>query len=195
MENQYSYYEQGSTDANGYYQGYHTDQNSTGGRPPKRKKRIPKLLTVVGCGILFGIVASATFLSVNVFGSRLLGIRLTGNLRETKTLESAKNNTASLTTSAGTVTSDVSAIVENAMPSVVSITNMSIQQVQNFFGQIGTQELQSSGSGIIVAQNDSELLIVTNNHVVEGSDTLTVTFHDNSSLEADIKGTDSTPRI
>ena len=77
------------------------------------------------------------------------------------------------------------------MPSVVSITSMSVQEVQNFFGQVGTQESTSSGSGIIISQSDTELLIVTNNHVVEGSDNLTVTFADNTSVEANIKGTNS----
>lgn len=77
------------------------------------------------------------------------------------------------------------------MPSVVSITNMSVQQVQSFFGGTSSQEVQSSGSGIIVGQNDTELLIATNNHVVEGSTTLTVSFINESSAEAKIKGTDA----
>ncbi len=69
------------------------------------------------------------------------------------------------------------------MPSVVSITNLSVQQVQDFFGGVREYESQSSGSGIIIGQNDSELLIVTNNHVVEGSSTLTVTFVDEETLK------------
>ena len=68
---------------------------------------------------------------------------------------------------------------------------MSVQQVQDFFGGIRQQESKSAGSGIIISQNDTELLIVTNNHVVEGSETLTVTFVDETSVEALIKGTDS----
>ena len=79
---------------------------------------------------------------------------------------------------------------QTPLPSIVSITNMSVQEVQNFFGGISQQESESAGSGIIISQNDSELLVVTNNHVVEGSDTLTVTFNGNS-VEAQIKGTDS----
>jgi serine protease Do len=78
------------------------------------------------------------------------------------------------------------------MPSVVSIVNLSVQEVQNFFFGGTTQyESQSSGSGIIIGQNDTELLLVTNNHVVQGSKTLTVTFNDGKSHEAQIKGTDS----
>ena len=77
------------------------------------------------------------------------------------------------------------------MPSIVSITNMSVQEVQNYFGGTSKQESESAGTGIIISQNDSELLVVTNNHVVAGSDTLTVTFADGNSVEANIKGTDS----
>ena len=77
------------------------------------------------------------------------------------------------------------------MPSIVSITNMSVQQVQSFFGGTSQQEVTSAGTGIIIEKTDSELLIVTNNHVVADSNQLTVTFDDQSSVEADIKGTDS----
>ena len=77
------------------------------------------------------------------------------------------------------------------MPSVVSITNMSVQQVQNFFGGVQEQKSESVGSGIIIGQNDTELLIVTNNHVVEGNDTLTVSFIDEESVEANVKGTNA----
>ena len=115
-----------------------------------------------------------------------LGKNTKSTVGTTKTVSNAK-----LTTSTSTVTSDVSDIVENTLPSIVSITNMSVQEVQNFFGGISQQESESAGSGIIISQNDSELLVVTNNHVVEGSDTLTVTFNDGNSVEAQIKGTDS----
>lgn len=83
------------------------------------------------------------------------------------------------------------------MPSIVSITNKSVQEVQNYFSMFGyggqAQEVESTsvGSGIIIGKNDTELLIVTNNHVVEGADTLSASFIDNSVYEATIKGTDS----
>ena len=84
------------------------------------------------------------------------------------------------------------------MPSIVAITNKSVQEVQDYFSQFGfggqgqpqTQETESQGSGIIIGKNDSELLMVTNNHVVEGADTLSVCFIDNQVYEAAIKGTD-----
>ena len=89
-------------------------------------------------------------------------------------------------------TSDIASIAKNAMPSIVSITNMSVQEVQSFFGGTQQQESTSVGSGIIIGQTDSELLILTNNHVVEGNEKLTVSFVDNESVEANVKGTDST---
>lgn len=146
---------------------------------------MPKWAGVVGLALVFGIVASAAFQASNVVFDRV-----TGN--DTKTVkQSSTSGNTQLTQTASTVTSDVSQIVESAMPSIVSITNMSVQEVQNFFGQTQQEESTSLGSGIIIDQSDSELLIVTNNHVVEGADTLTVTFVDNESVEANIKGTDS----
>ena len=86
---------------------------------------------------------------------------------------------------------DVSPIVDAVMPSVVAITNTMLYQGSTWFGQTQTYEVPSSGSGIIVGQNDTELLVVTNNHVIEGATTLAVTFIDESSVEAAVKGTDS----
>ncbi|MBQ8804683.1 MAG: trypsin-like peptidase domain-containing protein [Tyzzerella sp.] len=100
--------------------------------------------------------------------------------------------TTQISTNSGTTTiSNTADVVDNVMPSVVSITNMSVQEVQNFFYGTTQYESESRGSGIIIGQNDSELLIVTNYHVVEGSKTLTVTFIDDANIEAQIKGTDS----
>lgn len=86
---------------------------------------------------------------------------------------------------------DVSDIVENCMPSIVSITNKSIQEVRSMFGGgIRQYESESAGSGIIVGQDDNEILIVTNNHVVEDANTLTVAFIDEEIYTANVKGTD-----
>lgn len=186
MENQYNYYnpegKQGSAQ-------YNSQQNfnEPNNKGPKQKKKMPKAVAVTGFALLFGVVSSATFLTSSIVGSRLLG------LNETKSTakSTAPVNSSSLTKTSNVVTSDVSGIVENVMPSIVSITNMSVQQVQDFFGGVSQQQSESAGTGIIISQNDSELLIVTNNHVVENSETLTVTFNDNTSLEANIKGTDA----
>ena len=139
---------------------------------------------------MFGVVSSATFLTTNYVGTKVLKLGTTQKSTST-TSTSAVTSNASLTKTSSVVTSDVSSVVENVMPSIVSITNMSVQEVQNFFGGTSKQESESAGTGIIISQNDSELLVVTNNHVVAGSNTLTVTFADGNSVEANIKGTDS----
>lgn len=131
------------------------------------------------------MIASAAFQTTNFVGNAL-----SEKSKDRKSSEKKVDST-SLTRTSSTVTSDVSEVVNSVMPSVVSITNMSVQQVQSFFGGTSSQEVQSSGSGIIVGQNDTELLIATNNHVVEGSTTLTVSFINESSAEAKIKGTDA----
>ncbi|CUO42434.1 Serine protease Do-like HtrA [[Eubacterium] contortum] len=183
MENQYNYYNPEGQQGNAQYNSQ-PDHNSHSRKP---KKKMPKAVVVTGCALLFGVVSSATFLTSNIVGSKVLGLNESSN---TTAKNTAPVNSSSLTKTSSVITSDVSGVVESVMPSIVSITNMSVQQVQDFFGGISQQQSESAGTGIIIAQNDSELLIVTNNHVVEGSETLTVTFDDSTSLEADIKGTD-----
>ncbi len=86
---------------------------------------------------------------------------------------------------------DVSDIVEGAMPAMVAITNISVQEVENYFGMFGhnrTEQSESSGSGIIIGENETELLILTNYHVIEDATTLSVCFVDNKVCEALVKG-------
>ena len=192
MDNQYNYYNPNSNYQYGGSQpgGQNGDQPEN--KPHKEKKPHKNLMraaAVAGFAILFGVVSSAVFLATNVVGGRLLGLRSSD---ETTTASSDKiSNGTSLSTSSSVVTSDVSDVVDKVMPSIVSITSMSVQEVQSFFGGTYEQTSEGAGTGIIIGKNDTELLIVTNNHVVEGSDTLTVTFNDQSSVEANIKGTDA----
>ena len=166
--------------------------------------------------VLFGGVASGTFLGVNYAA----GYRNNASTAASSESASASSQTTSSSSSllkattpvstgsaASSGSLDVSSVAESVMPSIVSITNKSVQEVQNYFSMFGyggqaqevestsfgnyEQESQSSGSGIIIGKNDTELLIVTNNHVVEGADTLSASFIDNSVYEATIKGTDS----
>lgn len=88
--------------------------------------------------------------------------------------------------------SGVAEVAENVMPAMVSITNTSVQQVMDWFrGGNFQYESKSLGTGVIMGENDEELLIVTNNHVVEGASVLTVSFIDEESVEAVVKGTDA----
>ena len=181
MENQYTYYKPEPDDMNGMNE--ETPK-------PKKNRKVPKPVKLVCAGVAFGLVASVTFQTGNYVGTKVFGTT-TANGKTAKTAQTVDG--AKLTTSSSsTGTSDVATIAKNAMPSIVSITNMSVQEVQSFFGGTQQQESTSVGSGIIIGQTDSELLILTNNHVVEGNEKLTVSFVDNESVEANVKGTDST---
>ena len=181
MENQYT-----------YYKPEHDDMNGMNEETPKPKKnrKVPKPVKLVCAGVAFGLVASVTFQTGNYVGTKVFGTTTTNGktAKTAQTVDGAKLTTSSSSTG----TSDVATIAKNAMPSIVSITNMSVQEVQSFFGGTQQQESTSVGSGIIIGQTDSELLILTNNHVVEGNEKLTVSFVDNESVEANVKGTDST---
>ena len=144
-----------------------------------------RTVAVVGFAILFGVVSSGIFLTTTVVGNRVFGL-----------LDSSKSTTASsdkvskgtpLSKSSSVVTSDVSEVVDQVMPSIVSITSMSVEEVRSFFGGTYEQQSKGAGTGIIIGKTDTELLIVTNNHVVAGSDTLTVAFTDESTVEATLR--------
>lgn len=179
MDHQYNYYTPGQDS---------DPQNHSEYGQPQKKKGAPKWVKMVCYGLIIGVTASAAFQTSNIVAGKLLG---TKDAEKSAVKQESVNNTKLTTVSDGTVESDVAEITKNAMPSVVSITNMSVQQVLSFFGGVQERTSESAGSGIIIGQNDTELLIVTNNHVVEGSDTLTVSFIDEESVEANVKGTDA----
>ena len=82
-------------------------------------------------------------------------------------------------------------VADNAMPSVVTISTMSVEEMRSFFGGTQQYEVEGAGTGVIIGENDTELLIATNNHVVEGASSLSVGFIDESTVSAEIKGTDA----
>ena len=183
-------------------QAYNEAQNAgqpysgNGNKKKPHKNTWPKKVAgVCACAVLFGAVAGVTFQGV----SRIGGSKTTETTASTATATtlSVVQPTAGNSESASAQSLDVSSIAQSVMPSMVSITNVSVQEVQNYFsyyfggGQTQTQEVTSAGSGIIIGENDTELLIVTNNHVVADAETLSVCFIDNQVYEAHIKGTDS----
>lgn len=177
-----------------------------GGRRGGRRKagRIARKAGAIALSaVLFGGVASGTFLGINyAAGYAPDSFRTQPESISGAGSESASASSSSLVTATSTAQSenrgsmDVSDIASAVMPSIVSITNRSVQEVQNYFsmfgygGQIQTQETESCGSGIVIGENDSELLIVTNYHVVENADTLSACFIDNQAYEANLKGAD-----
>lgn len=173
--------------------------NNNKKNPKNSKKLAKKIGAITLSAVLFGSVAAGSFQAVNYFSP----VSKTTN----SSSQTSKSNSSSTSLLKTTTTSDssnkgsldVSDITTSAMPSIVAITNKSVQEVQDYFSQFGfggqgqpqTQETESQGSGIIIGKNDSELLMVTNNHVVEGADTLSVCFIDNQVYEANVKGTDA----
>ena len=140
-----------------------------------------KFGTVVATAVVFGLVASAVFQGTNYVGSKLNPQgKKSVQVQSTQTISQNKSSDSEESVSGSTKgTSSVSQVAKNAMPSIVSIVGVSVQeipQIYQYFGYGQQQETQSSGSGIIVGQNDTELLIATNNHVVSGTNSLTVCF-------------------
>ena len=177
------------------------------------KKRVPfwkKALAAVALGLVFGAFAGAGLFAVNLITGH-------GNNNNEQTVqetvpEKEDSSVASTTISAntadgqvsGTTTTtsavtfgsmDVSGVASNVMPAVVAITNEYTETVQDFWGQQYSKNGEAAGSGIIVGDNGSELLIVTNEHVVSKADSLGVQFDDGTSAEANIKGEDESADI
>lgn len=164
--------------------------------PPPKKPKNPKkpsfwkkALLVASLGIIFGVCAGGTLYGI----SRITNtFEKEASSTNTKIEETSKKSDSLKTTSTkAEIVTDVSQVVEEVMPSVVSITTVSTTEYPSFFGYSVPQESQSSGSGVIVGTNDTELLIVTNNHVVSGATSLTVAFADEQIASAVVKGTDA----
>ena len=156
----------------------------------KRNKFMKKAVAVVACAAVVGGVAGGSFYGVNRIATYVFHDD-TQQTASDKTQEEKKVVTTTTSATTSTTVTDVTNVVNTVMPSVVSITSKATEVTQNFFGQAYQYETEGSGSGIIVGQSDTELLIATNNHVVEGSDELTVYFINDTTATAKIKGTDS----
>ena len=181
-------------------------------RNDKIRKIAKKGLTLSLCAVLAGGLAAGSFEGVNKLAgwSGATTVEAASNKDETTLTyaksekkdadaSDSKSDTGKDTGSTAKGNLDVSEIASEALPSIVSITTKSVQEVQNYFGMYGMygyapqqqeQEVEGSGSGIIVGKNDDELLIATNYHVVEGADTLSVAFTDGNAVEASVKGFD-----
>ena len=167
--------------------------NYAGGNiPPKkpRKKRNfsgnngfgKKAATAVALAVIFGLVAGAVFQGVNIAADKYRGNDSSTTIGKTETVTGTEDSTADSSSDSSVKdivaeSGTVAGVAQATMASVVAITSVSVQEIPSFFGY-GTRQYQSagSGSGIIVGENDSELLIATNNHVVSGATTLTVCF-------------------
>lgn len=175
-----------SADRKNAYRSYSYEQN--GSRRHTRSSGFG--ITLIKCAVLaivFGFVAGGIFLGVSRIGENDAktadGQNVPAEVEQTKV--STQTNEGSL------IVSDISDIVDEVMPSIVAITNISETEYYNWYGQSKVYDSESCGSGIIVAEDDDYLYIATNNHVVSKASSLTICFADESTVAAEIKGTDS----
>lgn len=178
-----------SKDYNNYNQFDWNDDNKK--EEVKEQGRVRKFFGFLFKAIAFGLIAAITFIGVNqlVYAFKpelnLSNNLLNQNNKEKFTIEQTKVIEDNI------IDTDVTQVVNDTMPSIVTITG-TFTETYDFFGQQIDEEKQGGGSGIIIDQNETELLIATNNHVVEGAMPIIVTFIDGETAEAIIKGTDST---
>lgn len=167
------------------------------------RKTLKKLGIFALSGLLFGGFAGGAFVGVT-YASDIWNqnSNIEAKMDEENKNNNNNNQTSAISTSTGNDTTenmdlDVSDIAKMSMPSIVAITNKSVQEVQSYFSMFGRgnqviqQEVESSGSGIIIGKNETELLIATNNHVIEDAKTLSVCFVDDQVYTAYTKGTDA----
>lgn len=179
------------------YQSNGTNGNAYGSNPkPEKKKKERKpggfgkqLAKCAALALVFGLVAGGVMTGVNYASGKIFGTTNASNVQAS--LTTGDDSTVQPTAiSSSYVATDVSDIVDEVMPSIVAITNVSQTEYQSFWGQSKTYESTSCGSGIIVSQDKEYLYVATNNHVVEGANSLTVTFANDDTVSAEIKGTD-----
>lgn len=166
-------------------------QKGKGKGKERKKSKVGKAFGLVASAAVFGLVAGGVMVGVNNVASSYVGTN-TKTKADDITIGSQDNAKSESTAAPATNLSsmDVSTIVDKAMPSVVSIYGKEEVTQNSFFGP-QSYEAQSSGSGIIVGKTDSELLIVTNNHVIADTTSLEVEFSDGKKATASVKGGDS----
>ena len=195
-----------------HYNMHQTYVNETGPESEKKTRRKKsggrKLASTISLAVVFGLVAGVVFQGVNFFAAQYMGtttadaepqietaqlaVSASSDDAASEGTDSSENGTADAAQSVSAQTGSVSDVAKAAMPTVVAITSVSIQEIPNYFRAFGfgygdTQQYSSegSGSGIIVGENDDELLIATNNHVVDGATTLSVCFAGNDVVNAE----------
>lgn len=154
-------------------------ETKTGAEKKKKEMTLQKKWgMVVAMALVFGLIAGGTMYGVNAVANRLYS---QNHISQTDTTEASTSESSS----------GVAQVADNAMPSVVTISTMSVEEMRSFFGGTQQYEVEGAGTGVIIGENDTELLIATNNHVVEGASSLSVGFIDESTVSAEIKGTDA----
>lgn len=188
---------QNSNYQNTNYQTY-TPYEEPKKQKPKREKKERKsggfgvkLVKCAALALVFGLVAGSVMIGMQYAAAPLLGTGDKATEVEQPTLSASNNSNITSTAISNTyVAVDVSDIVDEVMPSIVAITNISETEYRSFWGGSQVYESTSAGSGIIISSDSEYLYIATNNHVIDGAKTLTVTFANEATVSAEVKGTD-----
>lgn len=215
IKQDYSYHNQGAQDYNysnqgaqtynnsGYYSGYSTPYTTyptpeTTSNTKKNKAKSGKwrgfknALKLTASAVVFGIIAGAVFQGFTYFTEPKGSIENNRNEgRELNIMENTEPSALPTKISSDEIVTDVSDIVANVMPSIVAINSSSVYTSYDFFGRQYNEPVEGSGSGIIIGQNGSEILIVTNNHVIEGAQTVEIVFSDETTAQAVVKGAEA----
>lgn len=187
--------------------GAHIPPENTG--KPKRPKKpagfFKKAVMCVALGLIFGLCAGGGLFLVNSLSGNGNKVATTQQVAPVTTTtasadtavasSSDKKVTTTTSASTGNTVTDISSVASDVMPAVVAITNDYTATAEDWFGQQVQQDSEASGSGIIVGENDTELLIATNNHVVSDANKLSVQFIDGSKADANLKGGDENADI
>lgn len=174
-------HQQNSYQQSSYQQSYHQEE--------KEEKKGSPVVKIIVSAVVFGLLAAICFKGVNIALNQVFPSK-GGQIQQVET-SSADTQIQVATGGAIKQVSDVSGIVNKVMPSIVSITQTYTQKGYSLFGGYYEDDAVGSGSGFIVSQDDKEILVVTNNHVVAGAKKIKVTFIDEQVVEATVKGTDS----
>lgn len=145
-------------------------------------------IRVTTCAAIFGLVGGMTFEGANYVYNKNIAVESSKEATDSSTKAAV---VASTVTSSGTSAGSVSEVAENVLPSIVAIDVTVTETASDMFGRTYSQDAQGSGSGIIVAQDEDNLYIATNNHVVSDASKVSVKFNDDSVYSAEVKGTDS----
>lgn len=164
-------------------------------RKTKKKKKVPGFCKLAAAALAFGIVAGAAFqgyfVVMNATGHSVDTGSSDIKISTTADKSGSGDAIATSASSSDTVVSDVSDVVDKVMPSIVAINAKVTSTSYDIFGRGESQNAESSGSGIIIAQSSSTLLIVTNNHVINGATSVEITFSDKSTTSAKVKSSDA----
>ena len=197
INNNSAYTQSNTTENTSTYDNTYARQSAESKKTHKKGSTFKRIVGISAAALLFGTVAGGTMFGVNNLATNLMNTEeestaLSKKAPEVSSVELKEASKAVTTANNSSPTvADVSPIAESAMPSVVAIKGTTSVEAYSWFGEGQTYDTPSSGSGIIIGKNDTELLVVTNNHVVEDTKDLSVVFIDNEEVKASVKGRDS----